>query len=225
MQKLTLPRAIVFDWDNTLVESWECIRESYNATFRHFGLPEWSLDETKVNVAKSLRDSFPQMFGDRWEEAKDVFYRSYESIHASHLNPLPGARDMLEALKARGIYLAVVSNKRGSFLRKEAHMLGWTDLFGALIGATDCEADKPHPAPVVKSLAPAGLQPGADVWFVGDSVIDIQCGLASGCLPVLVREDPPRVGEFDTYPPLCHLSGCDAIVTLVGELAVPISAN
>lgn len=222
---LIRPRAIVFDWDNTLVESWDCIRESYNATFRHFGLPEWSMAETKVNVAKSLRDSFPLMFGDRWEEAKEVFYRSYEAIHASHLNPLPGAREMLDALAGRGIYLAVVSNKRGSFLRKEADMLEWTPLFGALVGATDCEADKPHPAPVLKSLAPAGLVPGPDVWFVGDSPIDSQCGIVSGCAPVVMRQDPIRPGEFDSYPPLCHLSCCAAIVALVDELAVPISPN
>lgn len=225
MLSLPRPRAIIFDWDNTLVESWACIQESYNATFRHFGLAEWDLEETKVNVAKSLRDSFPQMFGERWEEAKDVFYRTYEAIHASHLNPLPGAPAMLEAFAAQGIYLAVVSNKRGTFLRKEADMLGWTPWFGALVGATDCVSDKPHPAPVLKSLAPAGIEPGRDVWFVGDSVIDIECGLASGCLPILVREDPPRPGEFDTHPPVCHLSCCDAIVALVGELAVPISPN
>ena len=41
---LTRPRAVIFDWDNTLVDSWVCIRESYNMTFRHFGMPEWSLD-------------------------------------------------------------------------------------------------------------------------------------------------------------------------------------
>lgn len=217
------PKALVFDWDNTLVDSWACIRESYNATFRHFGMAEWSLDDCKVNVARSLRDSFPSLFGDRWEEARGVFYASYEAIHMSHLEPLPGAEAMLAELTGRGLYLAVVSNKRGSFLRGEAAALGWARYFGGLVGATDAEADKPHPSPVRMALGPGGFAPGPDVWFVGDAAIDMQCGHASGCTPVLMRADPPRMGEFDSHPPVCHLGGCAAIVALVHELAVPIS--
>ncbi|MGE5546517.1 MAG: HAD family hydrolase [Solirubrobacterales bacterium] len=217
------PRAVIFDWDNTLVDSWLCIQEAYNMTFRHFGLPEWTMDETRANVAKSLRDSFPEMFGDRWEEARDVFYKSFEAIHMAHLRPLPGAMAMLKELNALGIYLAVVSNKRGGFLRKEVEALGWTGLFGALVGASDAKADKPHPAPVHMALAAGGLEPGAEVWFVGDAPIDMHCGHDSGCTPMLIRAEPPRPGEFDAHPPVCHLSCCNAIVALVRELSVPIS--
>lgn len=220
---MSKPRAMLFDWDNTLVDSWICIQESYNMTFRHFDLPEWDLPETQANVAKSLRDSFPQMFGDRWLEAKDVFSRSFEAIHLSHLKPLPGAGDMLRELKAQGIYLAVVSNKRGNFLRKEAAVLGWNDLFGALVGANDAEADKPAPAPVRLALNGSGILPGSSVWFVGDSHIDMHCAVDSGCIPVLMRSDPPRPGEFDAYPPLYRLENCASMLTLVRDLVVPIS--
>lgn len=220
---MSTPHAILFDWDNTLVDSWVCIQESYNMTFRHFGMPEWDMVETQANVAASLRDSFPQMFGDRWLEAKEVFSRSFEAIHLAHLKPLPGATDMLQALKDAGIYLGVVSNKRGGFLRKEAAVLGWDRLFGALVGANDAEADKPSTAPVSMVLNGSGIQPGPSVWFVGDSPIDMHCAVNSGCVPVLMRGDPPRPGEFDTHPPVYHLENCAAMVTLVRELAVPIS--
>lgn len=220
---LRRPRAILFDWDNTLVDSWPCIQESYNRTFRHFGMPEWDMDATKANVAKSLRDSFPSMFGDRWEEAREVFYRSFEAIHLSHLQPLPGAREMLDALAEAGITLGVVSNKVGSYLRLEADILGWTALFTRLVGATDAEADKPHPAPVHAALEPAGLSPGAEVWFVGDSGIDLHCAVNSGCVPILLRPEPPRPGEFDAHPPRRHLSCCEGLASLVLELEVPIS--
>lgn len=220
---MSLPRAIVFDWDNTLVDSWVCIQEAYNMTFRHFGMPEWDMAQTRANVAASMRDSFPQMFGERWPEARDVFTQSFESIHLSHLRPLPGAVDMLHALRERGIYLGVVSNKRGTFLRKEAEVLGWTGLFGAVIGANDAEADKPSPAPVRMALNGSGIEPGAGVWFVGDSHIDLHCAVNSGCVPVLMRPEPPRPGEFDAHPPTYHLENCASMVTLVRELEVPIS--
>jgi phosphoglycolate phosphatase len=220
---LIAPRALVFDWDNTLVDSWVCIQEAYNMTFRHFGMAEWSMEETQANVAASMRDSFPQMFGDRWEEARDVFTAAFESIHLSHLAPLPGATEMLERLAAAGVYLAVVSNKRGGFLRTEADRLGWTRLFGCLVGANDAQADKPHSAPVRMALAGSGLAADAPVWFVGDSPIDMHCAMNAGCTPVLMRPHPPRPGEFEPYPPVKYLSGCGELAALVLELSVPIS--
>ena len=214
---LKRPRAVIFDWDNTLVDSWVCIQESYNMTFRHFGMPEWSLDETQARVAASIRDSFPAMFGERWGEARDVFTASFEAIHMEHLRPLPGAAGMLESLRAAGLVLAVVSNKRGAFLRKEAQVMGWRQHFAHLIGADDAEADKPDAAPVRMALASTGVAPGPDVWFVGDSPIDMHCAVNSGCIPVLMRPYPPYEGEF-AHAPERFFSGCADLAELVREL-------
>jgi phosphoglycolate phosphatase len=219
------PRAILFDWDNTLVDSWVCIQESYNRTFRHFAMPEWDMAETRANVAKSLRDSFPAMFGARWEEAREVFYQSFEAIHLSHLRPLPGAAEMLAALAAIGIPLGVVSNKVGAYLRREAEALGWAGHFGRLVGATDAEADKPDAAPVLLALAACDLRPGPEIWFVGDAAIDIRCGVNAGCTPLLLRAEPPHSDEFADCPPFRYLAGCAELTGLVRELAVPISQN
>ncbi len=211
------PRAVIFDWDNTLVDSWECIRQSYNMTFRHFDLPEWSMEETQARVAASMRDSFPAMFGDRWPEARDVFTAGFAAIHLDYLRPLPGATAMLEALRDVGVALAVVSNKRGEFLRKEADVVGWTPLFASLIGADDADADKPDPAPVHLALEPTGVTAGPEVWFVGDSPIDMHCAVNSGCVPVLMRLAPPYEGEF-AHNPARFLRGCGELAALVREL-------
>ncbi len=219
----TRPRAILFDWDNTLVDSWGCIHACYNQTFRAFGHREWSLQETKTNVAKSLRDSFPTLFGERWPEARDVFYQTFEDVHLSYLQPLPGVVELLTLLHGEGIFLGVVSNKKGHFLRKEAEVLGWTGWFGALVGAQDAEADKPAPAPVHLALQNAPTVAGGEVWFVGDSPIDMQCAHNTGCVPVLLRGEPPHLGEFDLHPPAYCFEGCAAMGTLVRELSVPIS--
>src|SRR5688572_19018612 len=108
------PRAILFDWDNTLVESWGVIHLALNRTMVAMGHPEWTRAETEQRVRASLRDTFPAMFGDRWKEAERVFYASFEAVHLQQLQPASGAADMLGSLAAdRDIYLGVISNKRG----------------------------------------------------------------------------------------------------------------
>ena len=220
---LTRPAAIIFDWDNTLVDTFDCIRVAINATLRHMGQPEWSLAETHRRVALSLRDAFPAMFGDRWQEARDVFYRTFAESHLSMLRPMPGAAAMLAELRDHGIWLGVVSNKIGPYLRAEADHLGWTGYFGRLVGANDAAADKPAAAPVELVLAESGIGIGDPVWFVGDAPIDMQCAHAAGCTPVLVRAQAPAAGEFDAHPPLHRFCACGELAALVNELCVPIS--
>ena len=137
-----MPKAVIFDWDNTLVETWPIIHDALNHTLRAFDMEEWTLEETRVRVRKSLRDSFPGLFGDDWEQAGEVFYDRYEEIHARNLTVAAGAPELLRHLAETGVYLCVVSNKKGHYLRKEAEVLNWSDYFGAVIGALDADRDK-----------------------------------------------------------------------------------
>lgn len=214
----TRPKAIIFDWDNTLVDSWLIIQDALNATFREFDVEEWSLEETKARVAKSLRDSFPELFGDRWEEAKEVFYVHFKAIHLERLTPLPGAADMLAELAGEGIYLGVVSNKTGSLLRKEAEKLGWDKHFGQIIGATDAPKDKPAVDPVVMALQGSDVDLGEDVWFAGDSRIDMECALNAGCVPVLIRDEPPGADEFNGAEPAVYLQELQGLSNFAKKL-------
>ena len=109
-QGLTRPRAILFDWDNTLVDSWTTIHDALNAVMAAMEKPLWSLRETKEHVRLSLRESFPLHFGDRWEEARRIYLDAFRTIHLDRLSPLPGRGDLLRGLFADGIFLGVVSN-------------------------------------------------------------------------------------------------------------------
>ncbi len=212
---LARPRAVLFDWDNTLVDTWPVIHEAMNAALGHMGHAPWTLDETRVRVHRSLREAFPDMFGDRWEEARDVFYGRFREIHLERLAVRPGAQDLLESLASRGVYLAVVSNKMGDHLRREAEHLGWSGLFAQLVGATDATLDKPDIAPVRMALDGSGVEPGESVWFVGDTEIDMECARNAGCVPILIREIAPKPSEFEKYSPRAHFSDCTVLAALV----------
>jgi phosphoglycolate phosphatase len=193
--RLPRPRAILFDWDNTLVDSWATIHAALNEAMRAMGRPLWTLDETRARARRSLRESFPQYFGESWQEARQIYFDAFARIHLERLAALPGRGELLAEFAAAGIFLGVVSNKTGPFLRREVDRLGWTKWFGSVVGAGDAEMDKPHAAPVRLALAPSGLGSGDPVWYVGDNEIDIECAANSGCVPILLGAAPPRLGS------------------------------
>ena len=203
-----LPRAVIFDWDNTLVDTWPVIHDSMNATLAAMGHEPWSIDQTRERVRKSLREAFPPMFGARWREAREIFYRRFDAIHLQQLAVCEGAEALIGALVRREVPLGVVSNKMGENLRREAAHLGWERYFWRLVGATDAVRDKPAIDPVDLALAGAGVRRGAEVWFVGDTAIDMECAHNAGCTGILVRQTPPRGGEFAGFPPHAHFATC-----------------
>ncbi len=214
---ITCPKAILLDWDNTLVDNWESIHEAMTATLLGMGQAPWPLAETKRRARRSLRDTFPELFGDQWQRARHIFYQRFAASHLSGLKARPGAEEMLAKLSARRIFLAVVSNKAGAYLREEAARLGWSRYFGVLVGATDAEADKPAVAPVDMALAPSGVPRGRSVWFVGDGLVDMDCAHRAGCVAVLLREEPPGRDEFGASRADRHVRSCDELVALVGR--------
>ena len=64
-----LPAAVVFDWDSTLVDNWGSFTIVMNATYAHFGMPGRTQEEYRKVAARSAREVFPAIFGDRADEA------------------------------------------------------------------------------------------------------------------------------------------------------------
>jgi phosphoglycolate phosphatase len=213
---LVRPRALLFDWDNTLVDTWETIHAALNTALTAMGHEPWTPEETRARVRASARDTFPALFGDRADEATGIFYRAFESQHLQTLRERDGAGAMLRALaKLDTLYLAVVSNKNGHLLRREADHIGWTDCFTRLVGANDAAKDKPAVEAVDLALSESGLAPGPDVWFIGDTDIDMACAVAAGCTPVLLRPEAPAEGEFPGTEPLLHIVSCPALLEVI----------
>ena len=176
------------------------------------------MGETRNRVRKSLRDSFPVLFGDEWQAAADIFYGRFDDIHLSQLTPLEGAAEMLSSLSGGGLYRGVVSNKRGKYLRKEAEHLGWDKYFSRLVGALDAKNDKPSTDPVDLALSDWPHKRGKNIWFVGDADIDMECALNADLAPVLLRPEAPKRGEFDKHPPLYHICDCQALSKLIENM-------
>ena len=209
MMVLPRPRALLFDWDNTLVDSWDTIHEALVVTFTAMGREPWTMAETKRRVARSLRDAFPALFGERWEEARKLYLDAFIAIHLDRLKPMAGVPAMIEELAGAGFYLGVVSNKTGAVLRREAEHLGWTPRFKRLIGAGDAALDKPHEAPVLLALDGSGIGCG-ETWYIGDTALDMECAKNAGCVGVLIGARALEEESFARFPPDLHFADCRA---------------
>lgn len=214
---LPRPRAVLFDWDNTLVDTWDTIHHALVVTFTAMGREPWTMAETKRRVAKSLRDSFPELFGERWEEARKLYLDTFTATHLAQLKAVTGAGRMLEELADAGLYLGVVSNKTGAILRREAEHLGWTRHFGRIVGAGDAAVDKPLAAPILAALAGSGIG-CAESWYVGDTALDMECAANAGCVGVLLGARALVDESFARFAPTLHFHACQALSRYVRGL-------
>ncbi|MFL5254338.1 MAG: HAD family hydrolase [Rhodopila sp.] len=210
------PSVLLYDWDNTLVDGWAGITAALNAVFTEFGHPLWTREDTRNRVRVSLRESFPVMFGDRWEHARDVFYDSLRRQHLDHVAPMPGIKDVLEA--GRAWPQGVVSNKAGAFLRREVTHLGWDGFFGSIIGAGDAAIDKPNPAPLHLALQQLKRAADATVWYIGDTALDMQAARAAGVTAVLIGDAQHDEGVEHAAPDI-HLPTALSLRTRLHKLA------
>ena len=214
---VTWPRAILFDWDNTLVDSWATIHEALNFLMAAMDKPLWTIEETRERVRLSLREAFPPIFAERWEQARDIYLDRFRAIHLEKLTALPNRAELLEWLSGAGVFLGVVSNKPASVLRRETDHIGWSALFGSVVGAGDAPLDKPDAAPVRLALQPSGIDPGETVWLVGDTGVDMACARNAGCVPVLLG-DGMSAEELGACPPQLMFSDCLSLFRFVRGL-------
>ena len=227
--ELDYPKAILLDWDNTLADSWGIIHKCLNNAFVELGHEPWTMEDVrnnKANIHHSLRTSFPRLFGDKWELARDVYYNSFIACHLEEIKLLPGAEKTIRKLAEHDdIHIAIVSNKTGKYLRKEVEHLGLSDCFDEVIGATDAEKDKPDKEPLIKALEKTDITQenfGSHVWMVGDSKTDIEAAFNTGCVPVLydtLADLSEYHGRGDIYSINCHNEFFDIASSLKGKKA------
>lgn len=214
------PAALLFDWDNTLVDAWAGIVAALNEVFAQWNLPPWTVQQGRERIRGSMRDSFPPLFGPTWPDAVAAFGPAMRRVHLDHVAALAGTEAMLDIAGTWPV--GVVSNKPGGFLRAEVEHLGWQGRFRAVVGAGDAEADKPHPAPILHALATIGVEAGPAVWYVGDTALDMQTAHAAGCTAVLLGDAAHDGGitlmQGSGSPPGLYFADALALATYLGGL-------
>lgn len=209
---MSSPTAVVFDWDSTLADNWGSFTLAMNKTYAAFGMPTRTEADYRAVAARSAREVFPEIFGDQAAHAHEIFYREFTALHLSKLRPMQGAESLLAHLQKANILLSVVSNKSGELLRREVEHLVWTDKFHRVVGANDAASDKPSAAPMTLALEGGGVPVNKQVWYVGDTALDMQFAHNASCCAVLVNAEQRDLADFAGYPPDMVVDSCDALI-------------
>lgn len=209
-------RVIFFDWDGTLVDSLPFLHRAHNHVRGHFGFPLWSMEEYRQAMKFSARQLYPRLYGECTDAALEVLKEFVIAHHLDFLEPIDGAAELVRGLHESGIKLGVVSNKRHLFLTREVDHLGLTPYFQAILGAGEAENDKPAADPLLLALSRAGLSPGADVLYVGDTEADLSCATAAGCAAAFLYFDEPENPLINKHNPEIVVRDCRALAERLG---------
>lgn len=224
-QDMQKPDAVIFDWDDTIVDTWQVVRHAINATLAAFGHAPWDEDEARRRIGPPARILFSDLFGaDKWQEADKIYIDAYKAHVPAHIRLHDGARETLETLRAAGIPMAVVSTKRGPLLREEAVQLGLDGYFTRLVGTGDAPADKPQAACVNFALEDIEISSLENVLFIGDSLTDMIAAENAGCIGILIETKPPAEDALTRHPPKYRVKNHAGLIDLL-EKYVPSSPS
>jgi phosphoglycolate phosphatase len=203
-------RAIVFDLDGTLVDSYAPITASLNRARFAYSLPMLAVDEVRRRVGHGLESLIADLVGpDRVDDGVRIFREHYAESFAAGTLALPGVPATLNRLAGRGYRMAVASNKPARFGRAILETLGLDAHLDEIQGPDVAGHAKPHPAMIRRCLEILESSPEQSL-YVGDMVLDVETAARAGLPVVLVA------GGSSTDDDL-HATG-ETVLGCLGEL-------
>lgn len=184
----TALQAILFDWDGTLLDSFDADSSAYLAMFQALGIP-WGLKELAIHYTPNWHRVYRAagIPRSKWDLADKLWAKNY-AHHAPKL--IPGARSVLAWVARRYQIGLVTSGDRVRVLR-QLRYFALTRAFATRVCSGDTREKKPHPAPLRLALKQMRLQPSACV-YVGDSPHDLEMSERAGVRSIAV------IGRFPT---------------------------
>lgn len=203
-------RAAIFDLDGTLIDSLPDLVTAMNKTLAEWGRDPLSGTElgpmvgdgagTLVTRAFTARGGLP---GPDVAPVLRRFLDHYEPHAADQTYVWPGVVETLEALRARGIVLAVCTNKPTKATHDVLAALGLDHFFAVVVGGDDTPALKPSAEHVNTVLDRLGVH-HEEAVMIGDSINDVLAAKGAG-LPVVVLSF-----GYSRVPP--HELGADLVL-------------
>jgi len=217
-------KAVLFDLDGTLVDTAPDLHAAVSAMLADLGRAPLPLSAIHAYVGRGIGNLVKRSLAGALEvdeaasapaDALASFKRHYARENGRKARLYPGVIEGLEAMKAMGLPLAVITNKASAFTLQLLELTGLSRYFDVVVGGDDLPRLKPDPMALVWVCGRFNVSP-SDALFIGDSVNDFRAARAAGCHVFLLPygyNEGRDVRELD----------CDAIVSSVESAALRIS--
>lgn len=205
-------RAVLFDFDGTLADSFAAITASTNHVRGLYGLPALPEAEVRRYVGLGLDNLMRELVPNAPPADAVAAYRAHHpSVMLTGTVLMPGVADTVPELGRRGLKLGVCSNKRVEFTKRLVVALGLGDSFAAVLGPDDVGVPKPDPAMLIEAARRLEVS-ARETIYVGDMAVDVEAGHAAGMETWLVLG-----GAVGMESPLTHHP--DRVLAGFAELA------
>ena len=207
-------KAVIFDWDGTIVDSAEPTYRCYERLFAELGV---AFD--RETYARTYSPNWYQTFRalgvpeERWPHA-DARWLAHFAEETVEL--IDGARDALRELASRGVDIAIVTSGSRDRIVREIEAHGLAEVIRECVCGSDVAQKKPHPAALRLCLSRLDVAAG-DAVYVGDSPEDVEMARAAGVYAVAVPGGyPNRDALAASRPDAVHASVREAVHALTG---------
>ena len=208
-------RSITIDLDGTLLDTVPDLAAAANAMLRELGRPELPIETIAAfigrGIPKLVARCLPDLDDDAVDQAQAVFRRHYAVENGRRSRLFPGVLEGLQAFRAAGLPMAVITNKAAAFTEPLLVATQLNSWFEFAVSGDSLAHKKPHPAQLLHACERMGTVP-AENLHIGDSHHDAVAARAAGC-PVFIVPYGYNEGE--------DVQGidCDAIVASLAEAA------
>jgi HAD superfamily hydrolase (TIGR01549 family) len=190
-------RAILFDWDGTLLNSYAADVRAYLSMFRAFDI-RWTEREVAVHYSPNWLRVYQaaHLARSEWKEADRLWAQAYK-LEKPPL--LPGARRVLYKLSSK-FELGIVSSGNRARVRRQLREFALADYFSACVCSEDAPKKKPNPEPLQLALKRMRLKPEHCV-YVGDTAEDIEMSRRAGVRAIGVLGPFPTAARIRAAQP------------------------
>ncbi len=202
-----MKKLVIFDLDGTLLDTIADLAESTNHALKQLGYPTHDVETIRTFVGNGINKLLERALPAHEQTEENVmrmrsyFVPYYDAHNADLSSPYPGIVSLLEDLQAKGIMLAVASNKyQEATVKLVKHYFPMID-FVEILGQREGVNVKPDPSIVFDILKKANVSP-EETLYVGDSGVDMQTAINAGVDAVGVAWGFRPRAELESFQPM-----------------------
>ena len=196
-----MKKAVIWDLDGTLFDSYDVIVESIRLTFLEHGIVCDKEEIHRHAICFSISSLFSE-YAQRYHIDVQLLNRRYSEISSGKykdIKIMKHGREVLQSLMARGTENYVFTHRGKTTIPVLEH-LGMTPFFREVITSQHGFARKPDPEGLRYLMDKFKLEP-MHTYYVGDRILDMECARNAGIAGVLFMPE----GSFDVSGAETHI--------------------